>query len=355
MKPTSIGTFSAAILSFSLLTPVMTSSVQAQPTVQTAMKAVDYACDRPNAGSMTSITVASLPIVSNAAMFAADDLGIFEKHGLLPEFKMLGSLPPTISAVQGGAVDFAFTGTFNVFQAAERGINLVFVAPFAGIAPGYWTKMQAGEEGYTREISAMLAGPDSGIDNPGQLEGKVLALPDSKGQFDLTARAVIRKHGGDPDKVRYVVMNYSDSINALMAGQVDVAMSLEPVIKKAEDAGFKIISWPGVEALEEGPTSAIVATSEYVGENPEVVARMNCVIREAAALAQSEPDLLRETTADRQKVDPSVLADAIVPHFYSSLDIAGLERFYKLQTEAGFVRGTLDIGALVIPQALASE
>ncbi|HEV7247267.1 MAG TPA: ABC transporter substrate-binding protein [Shinella sp.] len=328
---------------------------QAMTDAQAAMAAVDYSCARPDAGSTTKISVAALPIVSNAAMFAAADLGIFAKHGLSVEFTMLGSLPPTISAVQGGAVDFAFTGTFNVFQAAERGIDLVFVAPFAGMAPGYWDKMQAGEAGYTREITAILVAEGSGIDNPGDLEGKVLALPDRKGQFDLTARAVIRKHGGDPEKVKYVVMNYTDSINALMAGQVDAALSIDPQIRTAEAAGYKIISWPGVEALKEGPTSAIVSTGAFIANNPETVARMNCVIREAAALALSDPDLLRKTTAERQKVDPSTLANSVVPYFYSSIDIAGLQRFYEIQTEEGFVTGSLAINKLVIPQALSRD
>jgi NitT/TauT family transport system substrate-binding protein len=332
------------------------AQAQSSPSeAQAAMAAVQYSCARPNAGSMAKISVAALPIVSNAAMFAADDRGIFAKHGLSVKFTMLGSLPPTISAVQGGAVDFAFTGTFNVFQAAERGIDLAFVAPFAGMAPGYWKKMQAGEPGYTREITAILVSGGSGIDNPGGLEGKILALPDSKGQFDLTARAVIRKHGGDPAKVKYVVMNYTDSINALMAGQVDAALSIDPQIQKAEAAGYKIISWPGVEALEEGPTSAIVATRAFIAKNPETVARMNCVMREAAALAQSDPDLLRRATAERQKVDPSILAKSVVPYFYSSIDVAGLQRFYKIQTEAGFVTGKLDINTLVIPQALSRQ
>jgi len=342
---------SGVIIVFSCLSSTASA---AENEMQRVMGAVKYKCDAPNQDTTTKVSVAALPIMSNGAMFAAYNQGIFKKHGLDVEFQTVSGLPATISAVQGGAVDIAFTGTVATFQAMDRGIELTFIAPFAGIAPGYWTKMQAGEQGYTREINALMVAPDSPIKTPGDLSGKTVVVGDVKGQSELTVRHVIKKHGGDPDSVKYVVMGFADAVNALMAGQVDAAYSAEPAIVKAEQAGYRIISWPGVETLEEGPTSAFVASSAWVLANPEVAVRFNCAIREATALGRSDPDLVRKTTAEKQGIDPRSLAKAVVPYYYSMLDMKGLQRFYSIEKEAKFITGDIDLSSVVIPQAIAN-
>jgi len=350
-KTLSALTTSGVITVFSCLSPAANA---AENEMQRVMGAVKYKCDAPNQDTTTKVSVAALPIMSNGAMFAADNQGIFKKHGLDIEFQTVSGLPATISAVQGGAVDIAFTGTVATFQAMDRGIELTFIAPFAGIAPGYWTKMQAGEKGYTREINALMVAPNSPIKTPGDLSGKTVVVGDVKGQSELTVRHVIKKHGGDPESVKYVVMGFADAVNALMAGQVDAAYSAEPAIVKAEQAGYKIISWPGVETLEEGPTSAFVASTAWVLENPEVAVRFNCAIREATALGRSNPDLVRKTTAEKQGIDPASLAKAVVPYYYSMLDMKGLHRFYSIEKEAKFITADIDLNAVVIPQAIGN-
>lgn len=342
----------AGVMALAACSSPSPTTQEAQTEVQKVMGSVEYDCANPNTDTVTDVSVAALPIVSNGALFAADDAGLFEKHGINVEFQTLSALPATISAVQGGAVDFAFTGTLATFQAIDQGIPLTIVSPFAGIAPGYWDKMQAGEEGYEREITALLVAPDSGIEDPGDLDGKTVAVGDAKGQAELTTRHVIAEHGGDPDSVKYVVMGYADAINALMAGQVDAAYSAEPAMTAAEEAGYEIISWPGVETFHEGPTSAFVASSDFVMKNPEIVARFNCAIREATALGREDPDLVRETTAREQGVDPATLANAVVPYYFTTVDMAGLERFYQLEKDAGFITSDIDLEAVVIPQAV---
>lgn len=328
------------------------STEESAASVRSVMSDVEYDCDAPNADTTTKISVTALPITSNGALYAGIDQGFFTDNGLDVEVSTVSGLPATIAAVQGGATDFAFTGTIATFQAIDQGIPLAIVSPFAGIAPGYWDKMQAGEEGYTREINALLVAPDSGIDDPGDLSGKTVAIGDVKGQSELTTRYVIDKHGGDSDSVNFTVMAFADAVNALMAGQVDAAYSAEPAMTVAEQAGYKIISWPGVETLQEGPTSAMISSSDYVMKNPETVARFNCAIRASTAFGNANPDIVRSTIAREQGVDPATLANAVVPYYYESVDLSGLQRFADLETEAGFISQTLDTEALVIPQAL---
>lgn len=325
---------------------------EAATELEKTMNAVSYDCNQPDASTTTEVSVAAVPIVSNSAIYAGIDNGSFEKHGLSVTVTPVNAVAASIAAVQGGSTDFAFAGMAAALQAIDQGIPLTVVAPFAGIAPGYWDKMQAGEPGYTREVTALLVAPDSGIDDPGDLNGKTVAVNDVKGQTEITARYVIKAHGGDPDTVNFTMLSFADAINALMAGQVDAAMSLDPQMAPAEAAGYKIISWPGVETLHEGPTSAIVSSHDYVVNNAETVARFECAIREATEFANENPDEIRRITAREQGVDPASLAKATVPYFYQSIDLEGLKRHMAIFEEVGAISPGIDIASVVIPQAI---
>ncbi len=321
--------------------------------IQSVMSAVDYDCAAPNASTVTDVTLTMLPIVSAAAVYAGIDQGFFEKNGINVEVSTVASVPAAMAAVQGGTADFGFSATIADFQAIDEGIPVTIVAPFAGIAPGYWDKMQAGEPGYTTEITALLVGPDSDITDPGQLDGKTVAVGDAKGQAELTTRYVIQEHGGDPDSVDYVVMSFADAANALMAGQVDAAYSVDPIMAPAIEGGAKVISWAGVETFHEGPTSAIISSNRFVLDNPETVARFNCALQESTEFANENPDAVRAAAAEAQGVEPATLANATVPYFFRSVDMEGLERFLEIAQSVGFVTGDFELADHVIPQAIS--
>ncbi|YCN58135.1 ABC transporter substrate-binding protein [Rhodococcus erythropolis] len=336
------------------LGPLLTGCGSSSDSTETSKLVSTYDCSNPNSDTVTDISITAMPILSNGAIYAAIDQGFFAKQGLDVTVKPVPSIAGTISAVQGGSTDFAFTATLNLLQAVDNGISLVAVAPFAGIAPDYYNKMQAGEKGYTSEVTALLTKNNSGINTPGDLNGKTVAIMDAKGQAELTTSAVIKLHGGDPAQVQFVTMSPADAYNALLAGKVDAAYSVVPAFDGYEEKNLKIISWPGVEALHEGPTSMIVSSKKYVEENPDVAARLNCAMRDASAFANANPNVIREVTAREQKTDPASLASATVPYFYAQTDLSGIERFEKLMLEFGFLKKDIDPASLIIPAALTN-
>jgi NitT/TauT family transport system substrate-binding protein len=310
-----------------------------------------YSCDEPDSSTTTDITIAALPILTTGAIYAAIEEGYFAEHGLNPSIESVSTLPATISAVQGGSTDFAFAGTFSLMQAWQNGVPLQIVAPWAGIEPGYPEKMEAGEPGYETEVAALVTMADSGIDDPGDLDGKTVAVTDSQGHAELTTRAVIDEHGGDSDSVTYTVLSPADGYNALLAGQVDAAYSYVPIVNSAEEDGAQIIAWPNIEILEEGPTSVMVATDQYIQENPETVARFNCAIRMASSNATENPDSVRAALAKALDVAPDTYDTSVVAYFYETVDIDALERFQDLMVDYGYLDAPLDLESFVNPVA----
>lgn len=148
--------------------------------------------------------------------------------------------------------------------------------------------------------------------------------------------------GGDPpDKVKFVVMTGPDAYNAVIAGKVDAAQSFQPIIQGFEGKGLRNLSWLEVDVLHDGPTSIIISTSEFVRKHQDVVARFNCAIKEAAAYSNEHPEDIRAVTAREQKVDPATLKSALVPYFYTEIDVEGVQRIEDLMVDLGFLRKRL--------------
>lgn len=315
---------------------------------------VDYDCANPSAPEQPiPVTFAANAIVSNGAVYAGLKEGLFDKHGLNIEVQPVANVAAAISSVQGGTTDFGFATSVSLFQAIDGGVPISVVAPFAGIAPDYYDKMKQGVEGYTTEVTALVAAPGKGIESTADLAGKTVAVADARGQSELTTRFVVKEAGVDPDSVKYTVMAFPDSVNAFKAGQVDAIFSVDPFLKQATDAGGKIISWPGVETFHEGPTSAIIASNNFIESEPETVARFTCAIQESNNFANENPDAVRNATAEAQKVDPATLAKAKVPYFYSTADLEGMKRFVGIMHDAGFITSEVDVESVVLPRALS--
>lgn len=312
---------------------------------------VAYDCDAPNRDTTTSVTVSMLDILSTGAMYLGDDKGFFQTHGLDVTVKTTATMPAAIAAVQGGASDFAFAGTFPLLQALQGRVGVKIVAPYAGIASGYYEKMEAGEKGYTTEVSALATMKDSGLDRPKDLDGKTVAVNDVKGFSELTIRTVIDQDGGDSDSVKFTVLPAPDAYNALLAGKVDAAASAVPFVLSAADDGAQVISWSGVQSLHEGPTSVLISGDKLIQSNPEMVVRFACAVKESTAYATGHADEVRGAYAKRAGVDPASVASAVVPYFYDKVDVAGIERFQDLMLKYKFLDGPVDLQGAVDPIA----
>ncbi|MFJ9590750.1 ABC transporter substrate-binding protein [Streptomyces acidicola] len=315
--------------------------------------AASFDCAKPDANPpRVEVTVSALPIVSNGALYLGVKEGFFSEHGLDVKIQPVASVAAGLAAAQGGTTSFAYTSTVSLFQALGNGVPLQIVAPFAGIAPGYYDKMKAGDPAYQTEITALVVNGDSGITRPRDLTGKTVALMDVKGQSELTTRYVIDHDGGDSSKVKFTNLGLADGANALKAHKVDAAFSADPFLSQLEQAGGKVISWPGVETFHDGPTSALVASTSYVTKNRDTVARFDCAVQQSAKYANAHHDKVRAVIAAEQKVDPATLDKAVVAHFYDYADLDGLNRFKQIMLDYKFLADDFTIKNVIVPEAV---
>ncbi|WP_317159309.1 ABC transporter substrate-binding protein [[Mycobacterium] appelbergii] len=315
-----------------------------------------FSCDAPtSASSTTTVSVAALPLTTSGALYMGINDGTFEKYGLDVEIQPVADIAAAMASVQGGASNFAFAPTISLFAADANGAPLKMVAPFAGIAPGYYDKMKAGEPGWEIEAAALVTKSDSGLDNAGDLDGRTVGLIDVKGQSELATRAVIDDNGGDSDSVKFLNMPLADGLNAFLAGKVDAIYTTDPFLGRAVEAGGQVISWVGVEALRQGLNSSMVASESYIAENPGTVARFNCAMRESNVNANANHDGVRRAIAQAQDVPFSTFENATMAYFYSCAPKNDLENFQDLMLEYDMLSEKVDVEDLLIPETLCEE
>jgi NitT/TauT family transport system substrate-binding protein len=274
---------------------------------------------------VADITVATYPVMSNAAMYIGVNEGIFEAHGLNVTLETITSGPDSVPLLLSGDLNFTSIDVPTLINANNEDLGVVGVqAMMAGVDV---------DRGYV----GVVAGPDSGIEGWADLEGKKVGVNALGSTPVALISASMKAEGADPSTVQWVQIAQPETIPALLAGQLDAANLAQPLLTAAEDAGFVQIGNPEQLTVPNVPTFIYVTTQAYADANADVVKRFQAALQEANALANSDHDLAIETAKTSTTVDPAVL-DKVTgfPNWAENpLTGADLDKFIQLMIDAG--------------------
>ena len=122
-------------------------------------------------------------------LFAARDLGLFEKAGLSPTFVKFDAGPPMIEAARNGTIDLASVGSVAFLIGLSRGLD--------------WTMIGINPEGAYGQ--GLVVHKDSAIRTPTDLKGKRVGLfMGATAQFGFLM--MLRQHGVRLEQVTVVDM-----------------------------------------------------------------------------------------------------------------------------------------------------
>jgi len=242
------------------------------------------------------IVVATGPTMSNANVYIAESEGIFEKNGLTATNETLTAGSDAIPQLLSGAWTYAAVDTATAITAVQQGVGVVAVATQQVGVPE--------RDGY----AAIMVKPDSGITDIAGLQGHKVQVNALGGSAEALVKASVVQAGGDPDKVEFVEIAPPQAIPAIQAGQVDAVFLSEPLLTAGLGAGLVDIANPEQNTIPDVPAFVMLASKQYVAENPQAVKQFQAAIEEAGALANSDHDLVIETAKTSTTVDPAVLA-----------------------------------------------
>jgi NitT/TauT family transport system substrate-binding protein len=214
--------------------------------------------------------------------FVAANEGLFKKHGLDVELKLVPTSATTPAALMADSLQVATQTAPNTMQAIEQGLDLVVIAG-GGI--------------YAKDVAdvAVLVRPDSPIKTAKDFEGKRVATAGLNGFLHVLFRKWMADNGGDYRKVNFTEAAFAQQIDVLRAGQVDAILAVQPFLSRGLETNVgRVVAYYIADLEGETLAGWFVATRAWTKKKPEEVAAFRAAMKEATDMMQNDPDIVRK-------------------------------------------------------------
>jgi len=287
-------------------------------------------------GGTTTLKVGVIPIIDVAPIYLGINKGFFKDAGLDLKLETAQGGAAIVPGVVSGQYQFGFSNTVSLLLASSKGLKLKAVT--AGVS-------STGTEG--KDFGGVIVRGDSAIKSAADLAGKKIAVNTLNNINTTTINEVVRKAGGDPSKITYVELAFSDIVAAIAKGDVDAGQVVEPFLTTATQQGDRqvVSNYAGTD-----PNLAVAmyfTSQDYAQKNPKVVEAFTTAMNKSLTYAQEHPDEVRAVLSSYTKIDPKVQQAVILPRWSSAIDKASVQKLADLSQKDGFLTATPDITALL--------
>jgi len=161
----------------------------------------------------------------NAAIWVAEDRGMFRKYGIDPEVVLIaGAATGGVSSLIAGDVQFLTGGGGAVVSAALSGADVIMIASIVN-----------------KGIQRVMARGD--LKRPEDLRGKRIGVTRLGASSHMVLLMMLRAWGMSPNDVQTLQVGSSPAMMAaLEKGAIDAAVLTEPTFFIAEDQGFRVLA-----------------------------------------------------------------------------------------------------------------
>jgi NitT/TauT family transport system substrate-binding protein len=235
----------------------------------------------PQASAQKIVLGFSASTAFSTAFVAANE-GIFKKHGLDVEMKLVPNSSTTPAALVADSLQVATPTAPITLQAVEQGLDLMVLAGGSYYAKGI-------------EDVAIMVKPDSPIKTAKDFEGKRVATAGLNAFLHVLFRKWLQENGADYKKVTFTETPFAQQLDVLRSGQVDGILAVQPFLARALETNMGRVVAYYIAALE-GETLAgwFVATRKWVQANPKQAAAFAAAIKEATDLAMGNREVVRK-------------------------------------------------------------
>lgn len=253
----------------------------------TAAASAAFAAPWVHAQAPEKIKLSWLPIMQTTALYVAVQDRLFERAGLDVELVQFQNPNQIIDSLVSNQADAGAPG-------AAAGITMIAEARYPGSFKVFG--LQGGGIKVNRVNDGLIVKNGSPIKSFKDLRGKSLGhLPGI--QWRTISRHMLRANGLDPDKdVRLQELAVGLQVQAVVAGNVDATLSLEPVgsIAVASGEATRAMVNPCATVIADPFYSGVsVLTTKFIKERPKVARKLVTVLDDATRIANSEFERVR--------------------------------------------------------------
>lgn len=319
--------------------PVRILALTAATSLALALAACGSGDKAPEAsGGIQTLKVGIIGIGSDAAITFAQEKGYFETEGLKVETSVVANPPAGIAAAQSGQLDLTYTPSIPLLNALSQNVKLKVVAAADGYAADALEQAKANDgDGSIVDDTGLLAGKDSGITSPKDLEGKKVSVPARKAQLEVTISNAITEAGGDPAKVNWMVLDPASALQSLQQGRIDAAGLVAPFIAKGVASGDKLIASPGLEFFGPGAVGLWVAGDSAIQAKAAGMAGFERAIYKANAYANEHHAESQELSAKITDTPLDVIKQGAVAYWPTSVSLKEIEGVNEKLVNLGFL------------------
>lgn len=281
------------------------------------------------------LTLGTTPNPAPAAVFVADQQGLFESHGVDTEVQIIATDATIPAALVSGSISLGSVTPTTLLSAVANGIDLVVLSG---------TTITTHQ---SKDV-AILAGVDSGITAPTDFEGKTVAVPSLGAVLDVMLRTWLDQNGVDPETVRIVEIPLPQHPDQLKAGQIDATITVDQFAQRIIGEGTgTVISYPLAEIPEGQMASAVVAMRDWADANPEAVTGIQLAMSEAEELGSSNPDVLRAAIGKAMNLPEPIIARIALPVLDTTARVDQLNWWLSQMQNHGMISGEIDTVGLI--------
>lgn len=269
--------------------------------VATGCAAVAPAPAASDAAATTTVRIGTQPWIGYGPWWIAQEKGMFEKYGIQAELIDFVTDTEVNAAFASGNMDVANVASHTAIKLFANGVDLRVVLL----------------EDVSTTADAVLA--PSAIATVADLAGKTVAYEEGS-TSDLLLNYALRQNNMSLDDINPAPMPAADAGAALIAGQVDSAVTYEPYISEAvnQNPDIKLLY---TAAERPGLISDVLAASApFASENPDVMRNLLKVWSEAVDFLRANPEEGRAIIAEAVGSSPEELVTAFEGVAFYNLD-----------------------------------
>jgi aliphatic sulfonates family ABC transporter substrate-binding protein len=234
--------------------------------------------------------------------FVAQELKLFEKADLQPQYIKFVAGPPTLAALKSADIDVSFLGSAPAIAGLAQGIDYKIIMP--------------SNEGLT--LSALIARPESGINSLQDIKGKRIASTKGASTYMAVLKA-LDLHKLTLQDIQFVDLPVPSMIPAFLNKSVDAIWVWSPWSSKLQAEGGKIVA--GMKDVKiDWAQQLWVARTEWLEKQPEAARRLIRAIDFASRALKSNPEPAIKAVAAQLAISPAMAQEILTTDHYPSLE-----------------------------------
>jgi NitT/TauT family transport system substrate-binding protein len=279
------------------------------------------------------VVVGAVPAESAAALYIAQERGIFAAHGLHVTIKTITTTSDVIPDMLHSTIDVA-SGQFPGFIAAQAaGLGKFHVlASGLSLGPG---------------VNEILAMPSSGIAAATGLGGATIGVNALAGDGPLLVYALLSTYGIRPNRVHLEELPFSAMGAELAAHEIDSAYCTEPYCTEIEQRyGARVVADTDQGEAKGLPIAGYTVTASWMHRYPRTAAAFAASISAASLVAETDVTALQHALVVSLHISPRVADVIATGDFPTTLVPADLQEVANLMLQFGELKRSFNVAVL---------